>query len=148
MKIMQPEQIERHLQRLKEEQQLILNQVDNAIALFDSSYHLVLFNQKFANLGTFCRLVSSTATFSRSVGSGCCYGYWSEVQYQQLQSTLPTDTVENVSFSVEQPDGTHLDVNATLTSNGGCLYTFRDVTAKEQARRSTLYLCRQVSTPR
>ena len=141
MKIMQPEQIERHLQRLKQEQQLILNQVDNAIALFDSSHHLVLFNQKFAQLwGLSADWLAQQPHFQEVWDQVVSYGYWSEVQYQQLQSTLPTDTVENVSFSVEQSDGTHLDVNATLTSNGGCLYTFRDVTAKEQARRDALLM--------
>ena len=47
---MQPEQLEQHLQPLKEEQQLILNQVDNAIALFDRSQHLVLFNLKLSQI--------------------------------------------------------------------------------------------------
>ena len=138
---MQSEPIERHLQRLKQEQQLILNQVDNAIALFDSSQHLVLFNQKLAQLwGLSADWLAQQPHFQDVWTQIVANGYWSEVQYQQIQSTLPTDGSENVSFSLEQSDGTHFVVNATLTSNGGCLYTFRDVTAKEQARRDALLM--------
>ncbi|MEO6860673.1 MAG: hypothetical protein ABI180_03840 [Microcoleus sp.] len=42
------EKMEIDLQQLRADQELILNQVDNAIALFDSSDCLVLFNKKLA----------------------------------------------------------------------------------------------------
>ena len=42
------EKMEIDLQQLRADQELILNQVDNAIALFDSSDSLVLFNKKLA----------------------------------------------------------------------------------------------------
>ncbi len=35
---------------LWEEQQLILNQIDHVIALFNAYHHLVLFNQKLATI--------------------------------------------------------------------------------------------------
>ncbi len=38
------------IQQLREEQELILSQVDNAIALFDKSQHLVFFNHKLAQM--------------------------------------------------------------------------------------------------
>lgn len=44
------EKMEIDWQQLSADQELILNQVDNAIALFDSSDCLVLFNKKLAGI--------------------------------------------------------------------------------------------------
>jgi len=136
MKIMQPEQIERHLQRFKDDQQLILNQVDNAIALIDPSYHLVLFNQQFTQIwGLSADWLAQQPLFQEVCAQVVAHGYWSDAQSEQLQSTLLSADAENVSFSLEQTNGIHLEVNVTVTSASGRLFTFRDVTAKKQARQ-------------
>ncbi len=138
---MQPEQIERHLQRLKEEQQLILNQVDNAIALLNPSHHLVLFSQKVTQIwGLSADWLAHQPHFQEVCDQVVTQGYWSQAQSEQITSILPTTKAGNVSFSLEQSNGIHLEVNATVTSDGGCLLTFRDVTLKEQARQAALVM--------
>ncbi|MBC6474306.1 MAG: hypothetical protein GDA48_17045 [Hormoscilla sp. GM102CHS1] len=59
-----------HIQQLKEEQELILSQVDNAIALFDRSQHLVLFNHKLAQMSFDFRAERKTSFY----GSVCLCG--------------------------------------------------------------------------
>ncbi len=141
MNFMQPEKMEWHLQRLKEEQQLILNQIDNALALIDSSHHLILFNQQFTQLwGLSGDWLAQKPLFSDVCTQIVAHGYWSSEQSQQLQSTLLPVTTENASFSVEQANGIHLEVRVTATSTGGRLFTFRDVTLKEKARREAMLM--------
>ncbi|MCA1994854.1 MAG: PAS-domain containing protein [Coleofasciculus sp. S288] len=136
---MQPEQIERQLQELKEEQQLILNQVDNAIALFDPSHHLILFNQKLTQIwGLSANWLAQKPNFQDICTQVFAYGYWSQAQYEQMRSTLRLAKLENASFSLEQLNGVHIVVRATVTAEGKCLFTFRDVTAREQALREAM----------
>lgn len=138
---MQPEKIEWDLQRLKEEQQLILNQIDNAIALIDPSHQLILFNQQFTQLWGFSAdWLSEKPLFQDVCDRIVAHGYWSTPQSEQLQSTLQKTTAENVSFSLEQANGIHLEIKVTVTATGGHLLTFRDVTVKEQARREAMLM--------
>lgn len=132
---MQPEQIEPRLQRLKQEQELILNQVDNAIALFDKSHRLVVFNQKLSefwslSLSWLAQQPHIEEVFASIVASG----YWSVAQSNQIKSVLERDG-ESFSTYIEQTNGICLELYATATSDGGRLYAFRDVTGKEQALR-------------
>jgi len=138
---MQPENIEWHLQRLKEEQQVILDQIDNAIAVIDSSHHLVLFNQQFTQLwGLPTNWLAQKPLFQEVCDQVVTSGYWSTQQSQQLQSTLLQTTAEKTSLSLEQANGKHLEVSATVTPTGGCLFIFRDVTVKEQAKREAMLM--------
>jgi signal transduction histidine kinase/ActR/RegA family two-component response regulator len=140
IKIMQPEQIERQLQRVKEEQQLILNQIDNAIALFDPSHHLVLSNLKLTQFwGLSADWLAAQPHFKEICAWVVTNGYLSQAQGEQLESALlPTTALENVSFSLEQLNGVYLEVNVAVSSDGGRLFTIRDVTAKEQALREAM----------
>ncbi|HEY9635426.1 MAG TPA: ATP-binding protein [Coleofasciculaceae cyanobacterium] len=133
---MQPEQIEPHFQQLQEEQQLILNQIDNAIALFDSSHKLVLHNHKLAQLlGLSAEWLDKQPYFQELFAQVVAQGYLSQAQYEQIQAILPLTVTQNTTFFLEQPNGTHLETKVSILSNGRCLFTFSDVTAKEQARR-------------
>ncbi len=141
MKIMQPEQIERQLKQFKEEQQLILNQVDNAIALLDPSHHLVLFNQQLTHFwGLSANWLAQKPHFKDICAQIVAQGYWSSTQSEQLLSTLLATDRDNVSFSLEQPNGIHVEANATNTSAGGRLLTFRDVTLIQQARQDAMLM--------
>lgn len=139
MKIMQPEQIERHLQQLKAEQQLIINQVDKAIALLDSSHHLVLFNQQLTQKWGLCAgWLAQKPAFYDVCAQVVAQGYLDKSQAKQLlASLLPA---ENVAFALKQLNDVYLEVNVTATSTGGRLLTFRDVTAVEQAQREGLQM--------
>ncbi len=134
---MNQEQIEKHLQRLKEEQELILNHVDNAIALFDRDNRLVLFNRKLAEIWEmspdwFKDFPHSDVVFASVVERG----YWSSEQGEQLRQVLQDANNESVSVCIEQKNGICLEVYATMTSDGGRLFTFRDVTGYRQSQDS------------
>lgn len=134
---MNQEQIEKHLQRLKEEQELILNHVDNAIALFDRDNHLVLFNRKLAEIWEmspdwFKDQPHIDVVFSSVVERG----YWSPEQGKELRQALQNANNESVSVCIEQKNGICLEVYATMTSDGGRLFTFRDVTGYRQSQDS------------
>jgi len=147
MKIMQPEQIETHLQRLKEEQQLILNHVDNAIALFNPSHHLVLFNQKLTQIwGLSADWLVQQPHFREVCAQVVAHGYWTPVQCRHIQAIIPPTDSQNISFSLEQPNGIYLEVDATATSDGGYLLSFRDVTVKEQALREATLMQTTLNT--
>jgi two-component system, sensor histidine kinase len=139
MKIMQPEQIERHLQQLKAEQQLIINQVDKAIALLDSSHHLVLFNQQLTQKWGLCaEWLAQKPSFPDVCAQVVTQGYLDQTQAEQLLASLVPS--ENVAFALKQLNNIHLEVNITATSTEGRLLTFRDVTAIEQAQREGLQM--------
>lgn len=138
---MQPDRIERHLQQLKEEQQLILNQVDNAIALVDSSGHLVLFNQQLIQIWEIsAEWLDQKPLFQEVCAQVVRAGYWSSAQAEQVKSILLRDDAENISFFLEQLNSVHLTVKATLTSAGGRLFTFKDVTAKKRATEEAMLM--------
>ncbi|MBW4681249.1 MAG: response regulator [Microcoleus vaginatus WJT46-NPBG5] len=132
---MNQEQIERRLQRLKEEQELILNQVDNAIALFDQFDRLILFNRKLAEIWGMspewlqeqphCDVVFAKVVEQR---------YWSTEQVEQLRQALEQTESESVSLYLEQANGICLEVYTTMTSDGGRLFTFRDVTGYRRSQ--------------
>ncbi|MEG4007210.1 ATP-binding protein [Microcoleus sp. Pol11C1] len=131
------EKMERDLHQLRADQELILNQVDNAIALFDSSDCLVLFNKKLAGMWELspewletkpkCHLL-----FAEIVDRG----YLSVQQWQEFQQALETSQHESLSFYFEQSNAVCLEVCATITNSGGRLLTFRDVTVYQNSQAS------------
>ncbi|WP_293132006.1 ATP-binding protein [Okeania sp. SIO3I5] len=123
------------LQRLKGEQELILNQIDNGIALFDNSNHLILFNQKLLEIWGLlpewlAQKPHSDAIFAEIVAQG----YWSTEQCQQVQNCLLKIERESQLLYIEQANGTSLKVDCTLTSDGGHLLIFRDVSIYQRSQ--------------
>ncbi|MCT7950506.1 ATP-binding protein [Ancylothrix sp. C2] len=132
---MNQEQIEKRLRRLKEEQELILNQVDNAIALFDLSDHLILFNRRLADIwGISSEWLQTQPHCDVLLAKLAERGCWSSAQGQQLREAMVQTETESVSFYLEQANGICLEVYSTLTSDGGRLFTFRDVTVYRQSQ--------------
>ncbi|MDJ0555375.1 MAG: ATP-binding protein [Microcoleaceae cyanobacterium MO_207.B10] len=125
------------LQRLREEQELILNQIDNAIALFDKSNYLILFNQKLAEIWELSPEWLSQKPHSDIIFAEIlAQGYCSTEESQQLKNCLLNTETENVSFYIEQTNGICLNVDCTLTSDSGHLFTFRDVTIYQHSQAS------------
>ncbi len=131
------DKMEIDLQQFRADQELILNQVDNAIALFDSSDNLVLFNEKLA--GTWGLSPEWLATkpkcellFAEIVDRG----YLSLQQWEQFQQALQKSQDESLSFYFEQSNAVCLEVFATITNSGGRLFTFRDVTVYQNSQAS------------
>ncbi|MFB2877596.1 ATP-binding protein [Floridanema aerugineum] len=131
------ESIEMRLQTLKQEQDLIVNQVDNAIALFDRSHQLILFNIKLIQIWGLSPAFLETKPTDEVVFNHIVeQGYWSESQKQNLETYLETADTANTCLYLQQSNGICLEVYTTLTSDGGRLFTFRDVTRYQQALRS------------
>ena len=126
-----------HLQRLQEQQALILNQVDNAIALFSASHHLVLFNQKFSDIWQLSSdWLAQQPYFEELLAKVVAGRYWSEMQLAQMQQLFQPTAAKSVSFCLEQMDGSCLEIYSTQTKDGGRLFTFRDVTSYQLSQAS------------
>ncbi len=129
------EEIELRLQRLQSNQALILDQVDNAIALFDSNHQLVLFNQKLAQMwGLALEWLAQQPSSRQVFAEMALRGGWTADQRQELEQAIAQVNPVGYSFSLTQLDGMGLEVYTTITSEGGRLFNFRDVTAQRQAQ--------------
>src|SRR4028119_2475511 len=107
------EKMEIDLQQLRADQELILNQVDNAIALFDSSECLVLFNKKLAQTwGLSAEWLATKPKCDLLFAEIVDRGYLSVQQWQEFQQALETSEDESLSFYFEQSNGVCLEVCA------------------------------------
>jgi len=129
--------MERDLHQLRADQELILNQVDNAIALFDSSDCLVLFNKKLAGIwGLSPEWLETKPKCHLLFAEIVDRGYLSFQQWQEFQQALEKSQDESLSFYFEQSNAVCLEVCATITNSGGRLFTFRDVTVYQNSQAS------------
>ena len=129
------EKIEIDLQQLRADQELILNQIDNAIALFDSSDSLVLFNKKLAaTWGLSAEWLATKPKCDLLFAEIVDRGYLSVQQWEQFHQALQQSQDESLSFYFEQSNGVCLEVFATITNSGGRLFTFRDVTIYQNSQ--------------
>lgn len=103
--------------------------VDNVFALFDQSYRLALFNQKLAAVWGLPLDWLQTQPDAQAVFAAIEErGYWSQAQSQKLIAALYSTTTENVCFYIEQSNGLCLQVYTTVTSDGGRMFNFCNVT--------------------
>ena len=123
------------------QQELIVNQGDNAIALFDHSGRLALFNHKLSQIWGLCpHWLQSKPTYTEIFAEIVKQGYWSEVQTKQLISAFEQPEVDNFSYTIEQTNGIYLEIYVTLTSDRGRLFTFRDVTKYQKALQEASFI--------
>ncbi|EAW38692.1 hybrid sensor histidine kinase/response regulator [Lyngbya sp. PCC 8106] len=126
-----------NLEQWWEEQELILNQIDNAIALFDPNSHLILFNLKLAQTwGLSSEFLASQPDCDTVFREIVNQGYWSEEQCQHLKACLLKSESQGSAFCLEQNNGVCLEVYTTITPSGGCLFTFREVTPLRNSQAS------------
>lgn len=129
------------LQRTPEEQELILDQLDKAIALFDRSRRLVLFNQKLAQMWELDPdWLQQKPDFDSIFTQIFTQGGWLEEQCNQLKVGLETLEQQSITLEIKQSNGLDLEVYATQTSNAGCLIAIRDITAYKQALREADFI--------
>ncbi|MEG4395346.1 ATP-binding protein [Microcoleus sp. BROC3] len=124
-------------QQLRANQELILDQVDNAIALFDSSDCLVLFNKKLAGIwGLSPEWLATKPKCHLLFAEIVDRGYLSVEQWQDFQQALEKSQDGSLSYYFEQSNAVCLEVCATITNSGGRLFTFRDVTVYQNSQAS------------
>jgi two-component system, sensor histidine kinase len=123
-------------QKFREEQELILKQIDNAIALFDDSHHLILFNEKLAHTwGVSPDWLESHPHEDELLREIIAQGYWSEVDGREFKSALQQVEISHNSFYIEQTNGVCLEIELTVTPRGDRLFIFRDVTSHHKAQK-------------
>lgn len=119
---------------MKDSQQF--NPVENAIALFDESQQLILFNQRLATLwglsADWLKQRPDLRSFFAEVASG---GYWSQAQYLQLVAAVESSYIEK-SLYIQQTNGICLEAYISPTSEQGYIFTFRDITDSQSFRAS------------
>ena len=128
-------QTEARLRQLEAERSLILDQVDDAIALFDDQQQLKLFNQ---NLVQMWHLPDAwlnqephlTQVLDRVVEQE----FWSPEQRDNFLQSFDQLITNRNAYRVIQQNGTCLDIYSTLASNGSYLLTFRDLTQQQQVQ--------------
>ncbi|MGK7920868.1 MAG: ATP-binding protein [Trichodesmium sp.] len=131
------EDLEVNLKKLREEQELILNQIDNAIALFDQSNHLILFNQKLSEIwGLLPEWLTQKPHSDIIFAEIVAQGYLSTEQSQQLKNCLLSTETKKYPLYIKQPNNICLKVDCTLTSDGSHLLTFRDVSIYQRSQAS------------
>ncbi len=130
------DQIEARLQQLEAERSLILDQVDDAIALFDADWHLTLFNQNLVQIWQLpSDWLAQKPTLREIIDWVVQQGYWTTEQQIEFFSTFESNTIiGSGAYYITQTNGACLEVHATLTSNEGRLFTFRDLTQQQQVQ--------------
>lgn len=126
-----------NVEQWREEQELILNQIDNAIAQFDQNHRLSLFNLKLTQMwGLSTEFLEGKPDFESVVRKIVNQGYWGEEQCQYLKACLLKSQSQGTAFCIEQNNGVCLEVYSTAMPSGECLFTFRDVTYYRNSQAS------------
>jgi len=125
------------LVRLTEEQELILNQVDNAIAWFNPAGQLILYNQPLQNLwGLEPEWLNCQPRFAEITTHLIEMGYWRREHQTQLQEAIAqTEPQKTTSCLLTFPQ-MNLQVDITVTNDRGYLLVFRDLTKYHRSQES------------
>lgn len=132
---MPSEPVDSELRELQEQQALLLEQIDRAIAIFDRSDHLLTYNQGFLILGGFSPdWLAQQPRFSEIIETLAQQGQWLSRQRNLLEEIIQKKKVSPTSCTIEQPSGESLDIIVTATSNGGYLLNIRQIARDTDAQ--------------
>ncbi len=146
---MQSESVESKLQEIKQQQELILNQVTEAIALFDSNHRLILFNGKLVQM---LNLPSDWLNQHPHVQEVCqrliTEGYLSTQKGERIASFLletnPDQLFECFNCLIQPRENLYLELSVTVTCNGSKLLNLRDVSNEQKSRGKLKYEVRKL----
>jgi len=125
---MPSESLESDLEQLREQQALILEQIDRAIAIFDPSHRLINYNQSFLILGGFSPdWLAQQPSQSEILTAMASKGNWSAGQQQVLENTIEKADSNPTPCLIEQPSGENLHILVTATNDGGYLLNIRQL---------------------
>lgn len=100
-----------------------------AIALFDQSHHLILFNQKLIDIwGLSADWLKTKPHYISFFDKIVNQGYWCKAQSQLVTATFESTETQDISFDIQQTNGVYLEVSTSLTSDQNRIFTFRDLT--------------------
>ncbi|MFP4132828.1 MAG: ATP-binding protein [Halothece sp.] len=128
---MPSEPLESDLKRLQEQQALILEQIDRAIAIFDGNHRLINYNQSFQTLGNFSQQwLNSQPAQEEILTSMAQQGNWSTPQQKILEDIIQKADSNPTPCNIEQPSGENLHILVTATNDGGYLLNIRQLSMK------------------
>ena len=135
---MPPQPIETHLPRLGQEPALIANQGQSARANFDPSGRLSAFNERLSQLWSLSpdwllKAPNWEEVFSHLVRRG----YWDEELLTQIVKALDVTERQNVSFCIQQNNGSCYEVYVGVTADGGRQFDFWDITGYQRPQASS-----------
>jgi signal transduction histidine kinase/ActR/RegA family two-component response regulator len=131
------ENMSNQLVRLTEEQELILNQVDNAIAFFNPADQLILYNQQLQNLWSFDPdWLNSQPRFGQITNNLIEMGYWRREHQTQLQEAIAQTEPQKTTSCLLTFQQMNLQVDITVTNDRGYLLVFRDLTKYHRSQES------------
>ena len=124
---------EDRLQQIQAERALILNNVDDAIALLDARQQLVLFNERLADMwGLTKSWLEQRPTLTAMLDRLVTQNHWTELQRQTvLEGCLKAHEQDRV-IEISQRNQTYLELSVTVTSDGGQLLILRDVSVQRR----------------
>ena len=122
---------------MSDEQELILSQVDNAIALFNAQHHLILFNSKLAQLwGISPDLLRSRPHIEQIANTLSQQGIWSVSQCDDFKNSILQPITPHLSYCIQQTNQISLEVSYTSTQKGNRLLILRDITDQRKIQAS------------
>lgn len=134
---MEPEQLQKQFDQLQREHQLILDRIDDAIALFDKSDRLISFNRQFGEIwGLSPEYLQTLPDFHQICTVLTEKGSCSHATCQLLQQIWEQSRSQPISMEIEPTHQRYLEVNTTHSEDGSILFVFRDVTEHRQSQNS------------
>ena len=132
---MTSESLESDLKRLQEQQALILEQIDRAIAVFDRDDRLITYNQQFLILGGFSPdWLAQQPSQQEIIEVMATQGKWSKGQQEMLSDMIQKADSNPTSYTIEQPSGESLHIVITATSDGGYILNLRQLTIEADSK--------------
>ncbi|MGB3403738.1 MAG: ATP-binding protein [Microcoleaceae cyanobacterium] len=122
---------------MSDEQELILSQVDNAIALFNAEHHLILLNPKLAQLwGISPELLENSPHINQVINILSQQGIWSTRQCDEFKNCVLQPIAPDLSYCLEQTNHITLEVSYITTDKGNRLFILRDITHQRSTQAS------------
>ncbi len=122
---------------MSDEQELILSQVDNAIALFDSQHNLIIFNSKLTQLwGLSPELLKNHPHIEQVSDLLREKGAWSQLQCHHFKSCVLNRFNYDLHYCLEQTDQVSLEISCKLTQQKNRLFILRDITERRRTQVS------------
>lgn len=126
-------QAEYRLQQIQAERALILNHVDDAIALLDAEQRLILFNQKLLQMwGLESAWLETQPTLAAIAEQLVAQNLWTAEHQQAVVALFESPGQPCPIVEICQGNQTHVELSATATSNGGQLLILRDVSVQRR----------------
>ncbi|MEC4983193.1 MAG: ATP-binding protein [Oscillatoria sp. PMC 1068.18] len=114
---------------MQQEQELILNQIDNAIALFNQEDRLILFNRKLTEIWDLPpEKLTKKPHYQELLSEVSQQGYLSTSECEKIGLAIAQAEQKPAKFSLQQNNRIYLEIEITFTDQQNKLLNLRNVT--------------------